>query len=99
MAERVGFEPTVPLLGGTRDFQSRSFGQLGHLSAVSLARNTDSCWLLANSRKPKNLVLSKSPDSPESFLPWATSQKLEVKFSLPFAKSYEPEARGEIQLR
>jgi hypothetical protein len=34
MAERVGFEPTVPLLGGTRDFQSRSFGQLGHLSAI-----------------------------------------------------------------
>jgi hypothetical protein len=36
MAERVGFEPTVPLLGGTRDFQSRSFGQLGHLSANPL---------------------------------------------------------------
>ncbi len=37
MAERVGFEPTVPLLGGTRDFQSRSFGQLGHLSAMKSA--------------------------------------------------------------
>ncbi len=37
MAERVGFEPTVPLLGGTRDFQSRSFGQLGHLSAIPLS--------------------------------------------------------------
>jgi hypothetical protein len=33
MAEREGFEPSVPLLSSTRDFQSRSFGQLGHLSA------------------------------------------------------------------
>ena len=51
MAERVGFEPTVPLLGGTRDFQSRSFGQLGHLSAISPRRNTISYRLLAKSRK------------------------------------------------
>ncbi len=33
MAEREGFEPSVPRFSGTRDFQSRSFGQLGHLSA------------------------------------------------------------------
>ncbi len=33
VAEREGFEPSVPLFGSTRDFQSRSFGQLGHLSS------------------------------------------------------------------
>jgi hypothetical protein len=32
--------PRYRFEGGTRDFQSRSFGQLGHLSAVSLTRNT-----------------------------------------------------------
>ena len=35
MAEREGFEPSVPLFGSTRDFQSRSFGQLGHLSEIT----------------------------------------------------------------
>jgi hypothetical protein len=32
VAEREGFEPSVPPVSSTRDFQSRSFGQLGHLS-------------------------------------------------------------------
>ena len=31
-AEREGFEPSVPVLAGTHDFQSCSLGQLGHLS-------------------------------------------------------------------
>ncbi len=31
-AEREGFEPSVPFLDGTHDFQSCPFGQLGHLS-------------------------------------------------------------------
>ena len=81
MAERVGFEPTVPLLGGTRDFQSRSFGQLGHLSAVSLTRNTLSYQLLANGQKPEILFLTRNPDSLESFLPRAISHRPRVKFS------------------
>jgi hypothetical protein len=33
MAEREGFEPSVPL--GTHDFQSCPFGQLGHLSKIT----------------------------------------------------------------
>ena len=32
LAEREGFEPSVPILVGTHDFQSCPFGQLGHLS-------------------------------------------------------------------
>jgi hypothetical protein len=32
LAEREGFEPSVPL--GTHDFQSCPFGQLGHLSRI-----------------------------------------------------------------
>ena len=38
MAEREGFEPSVPLLGGTHDFQSCTFDQLGHLSTSILWR-------------------------------------------------------------
>ena len=34
LAEREGFEPSVPPFSSTRDFQSRSFGQLGHLSEI-----------------------------------------------------------------
>ncbi len=34
MAEREGFEPSRPVFTNLRDFQSRSFGQLGHLSAL-----------------------------------------------------------------
>ena len=47
MAEREGFEPSVPRFSGTRDFQSRSFGQLGHLSAVAVWKMTLSRSFLA----------------------------------------------------
>ena len=33
LAERVGFEPTIPF-GGIHDFQSCSLGHLGHLSSM-----------------------------------------------------------------
>ena len=38
MAEREGFEPSVPPFSSTRDFQSRSFSQLGHLSATQFCK-------------------------------------------------------------
>ncbi len=34
MAERAGFEPAVPFWG-TRHFQCRTIGQLGHLSGIN----------------------------------------------------------------
>ena len=43
MAEREGFEPSVPLYGSTRDFQSRSFGQLGHLSGLEPWNGIEAC--------------------------------------------------------
>ncbi len=36
VAERVGFEPTVPFWS-THDFQSCTFDQLGHLSVIERA--------------------------------------------------------------
>ena len=36
LAERWGFEPQIPFWG-IHDFQSCSFGQLGHLSALPIA--------------------------------------------------------------
>ena len=55
MAEREGFEPSVPLLGDTRDFQSRSFSQLGHLSATAhLGKFTPGKKLLSQTGWPRN---------------------------------------------
>jgi hypothetical protein len=73
--------PRYRFEGGTRDFQSRSFGQLGHLSAVSLTRNTVSLRLLANSRKVYMLFPSASLESALSFLQKAISPRPRVKFS------------------
>ena len=50
MAEREGFEPSVPILVGTHDFQSCPFGQLGHLSILSAMR-------IASLVKHLNLIL------------------------------------------
>jgi hypothetical protein len=54
MAEREGFEPSVPPFSSTRDFQSRSFGQLGHLSIFpkSGMNLADNCHLEAVLRIP-----------------------------------------------
>ena len=39
MAERVGFEPTVPLVSGTLDFESSAFDQLSHLSRSAVIKD------------------------------------------------------------
>ncbi len=62
--------------GSTRDFQSRSLSQLGHLSTNPLERNTSEPWLLAY-----NIVflacskkLGTMSDRPKSPQPRANSE-------------------------
>ncbi len=86
----MGFEPTVPLLGGTRDFQSRSFGQLGHLSAVSLTRNAVSYRPLANSQNFQSCRYLKAL-VPRILSAKASSRDLIVRFSS--AVSHSPKAK------
>jgi hypothetical protein len=38
----VGFEPTVPLVSGTLDFESSAFDQLSHLSGSEMIKNINS---------------------------------------------------------